>query len=30
VKLIRDKHTGQLQGYDFVEFMSRATVESVF
>ncbi|GJN09438.1 hypothetical protein PR202_ga27444 [Eleusine coracana subsp. coracana] len=29
VKLIRDKHTGQLQGYGFVEFMSRATAERV-
>jgi len=24
VKLIRDKHTGQLQGYGFIEFISRA------
>ncbi|KAK8450489.1 hypothetical protein SEVIR_6G035300v4 [Setaria viridis] len=29
VKLIRDKHTGQLQGYGFVEFMTRATAEKV-
>ncbi|CAO2164137.1 unnamed protein product [Urochloa humidicola] len=29
VKLIRDKHTGQLQGYGFVEFMSRAAAEKV-
>ncbi|KAF8775071.1 hypothetical protein HU200_005123 [Digitaria exilis] len=29
VKLIRDKHTGQLQGYGFVEFVTRAAAERV-
>ncbi|NP_001141359.1 Polyadenylate-binding protein RBP45-like [Zea mays] len=29
VKLIRDKHTGQLQGYGFIEFISRAAAERV-
>jgi len=29
VKLIRDKNSGQLQGYGFVEFTSRAAAERV-
>jgi RNA recognition motif-containing protein len=29
VKLIRDKTTGQLQGYGFIEFATRATAERV-
>ncbi|XP_073008524.1 polyadenylate-binding protein RBP45-like isoform X1 [Typha latifolia] len=29
VKLIRDKQTGQLQGYGFIEFGSRATAERI-